>query len=149
MNINKLQVGFKRRDHASVLARVMAPDLPTKIFCCMTINDIQVWFKKRGHASVLAGVIAPPPPPPPPPPIYLNDGKICFSNFCCNEWISLQFIWYMPFIKIQVQFEKGGYPSILTGVMMVNGTSVGPKLCYRYMCRFWRVYPLTPAYCHF
>ena len=43
----------------------------------------------------------------------------------------MKFIWYMAISKIQAEFEKRGYVSILTAVMMAaNGTTVGAQMCF-------------------
>ena len=39
------------------------------------------------------------------------------NELSLNVWISLKFIWFMTINKIQVEFEKGGYASIWTGVI--------------------------------
>ena len=75
----------------------------------MTANKIQVEFENGGYATIWPEVTA--------PERHEKIANVWFqlSKLSLSEWVSLKFTLYMTINKIQVEFEKGGYPFIWTG----------------------------------
>ena len=73
----------------------------------MAINKIHFQFEKGGCASIWTGVIEP------DRSEKMENIWFPLNNLRLNDLILLKFIWYLTINKIQVEFEKGGYASIL------------------------------------
>ena len=65
-------------------------------------------MKERDNGSVLTGVMAN------DRPENMEKAWFPLSNLSLNKWASLQFIRYMTIIKMQVEFEKEVFVSVLT-----------------------------------